>query len=123
MGALHDALEGKTRAERRAITNGAFAGLSAATRQYSVRGYTIDVIGKLRESDKSTLRLWVRITRDSDDKDFTPEDINPIDVVNPPYLRPDEAGDITIGDKTYSEDLEWNVRQIIKGVLQNARVG
>ena len=125
MGALHDALEGKTKEERRAIKNAAFANLGIATREWSVRGFTITVMGKMRASDKQTLRLWVRVVRDSDDKDFTPEDINPIDVVNPPYLVEDPTGDVELHDGTgpvmYREDLEYHVRQIIKGVLQNAR--
>jgi len=118
MGALHNALQGKTRAQRRAIKNAAFANLGTATRQYSVRGFTIDVMGKMRESNKDTLRLWVRVTRDSDDKDVTPDDINPIDVVNPPYLVEDPTGDVEIDGTMYREDLEYHVKRIIRDVLR-----
>jgi hypothetical protein len=99
MGALHDAvLAASTQAERKAIKAQAWASHALAVGMqggwnFNYRGYRVDLDADLDASTGNvvfTASLWKAGV------DYTPQTLNPITIVNPPYLVEDAAGDVTI---------------------------
>ena len=132
MGNLHDALRAATtRAERHRIKTAAFARLDGRVRTVERGNFRIRILAR-PASLGDAFRIRVRIERISNSRDVTPDDLNPIVVVNPPYLVEDAAGDVTIkgtdpetGEPvthTYREDLEANLLGIVRDILRE-RVG
>ena len=128
MGALHDALAAATtREERREILLDAYAALDARVRTVERGQFTITILARPIRRTR-TVRFRVRIVRTSNGRDVTPDDLNPIDVANPPYLVLDPAGDVVrmepdpkTGEPvvvTYREDLEAVLRKIIVNLLR-----
>ena len=128
MGQLHDALAAATtREERHAIKAQAYAALGVRTRRWVGNRFTVEVVGAPTR-DGTSVRLWLRVTRNANGNDVTPEGLNPIVIVNPPYLVADESGDVSIqgtdpetGEsvwRTYREDLEAHIIEIIRDLLR-----
>lgn len=122
MGALYDALAAATtREERQAIKAEAFAALDARTRRFVGNRFTIEVLARPVRRLRA-VRIYVRITRNANGRDVTPDDLNPIDIVNPPILVDDPAGDVVItdedGEHRYREDLEAILIGIVRDLLR-----
>ena len=100
MGALHNAImAASNESGRKAIkaqawaTNALLAGMQEGW-NFNYRGYRIDLDADLDASTGNvvfTASLWKAGV------DYTPASLNPITIVNPPYLVEDPAGDVTIG--------------------------
>jgi len=99
MGALHEAVRAAgSENERKAIKAQAWASHALAVGMrdgwnFNYRGYRIDLDADLDASTGNvvfTASLWKAGV------DYTPQTLNPITIVNPPYLVEDPAGDVTI---------------------------
>lgn len=96
MGALHDAVQAATTPqERKAIKAQAWVdeGLAEGF-NFNYRGYKITLVVAM---DIDTGDVVFEASLAKGGTDYTPPDLNPIRIVNPPYLVEDAAGDVTIG--------------------------
>ena len=95
MGALHDAvLAAGSENARKAIKAQAWVdeGLAEGW-NFNYRGHkiTLSVVMEMDTGD-----VTFEATLEQGGQDVTPADLNPIRIVNPPYLVEDAAGDVTI---------------------------
>ena len=121
MGALHDAvLAATTREQRHALRADAFAAITDVVTFTGAR-FSVTVLARPTR-DGEGVRINVRITRNANGNDVTPSDLNPILIVNPPYLVEDAAGDVYIGGVRHREAPAVVLRGIIRDLLA-ARLG
>ena len=95
MGALHDAvIAASSESERKAIKAQAWVdeGLAAGW-NFNYRGYKV-TLAVAMEMDTGDVVFNTTLSKGV--TDYTPPDLNPIRIVNPPYLVVDAAGDVTI---------------------------
>ena len=96
MSALHDAVKAATSEdERKAIKAQAWVdeGLAEGW-NFNYRGYKVTLAVSM-EMDTGDVVFGATLSKGG--VDYTPLDLNPIRIVNPPYMVEDAAGDITIG--------------------------
>jgi len=95
MGALHDAVKAATSEdERKAIKAQAWVdeGLAEGF-NFNYRGYKV-TLSVAMEMDTGDVVFNATLSQGG--TDYTPADLNPIRIVNPPYMVEDAAGDISI---------------------------
>ena len=95
MGALHDAvLAAGTEKDRKRIKAQAWQSVSPdKDYQVTYRGHTITLTATIdASSDDAVFTMTVH----DGTTDITPPSLNPIRVVNPPYMVEDASGDITL---------------------------
>ena len=95
MGTLHDAVvAASTENERKALKAQAWAAEGLAEGwNFNYRGHKVELTAAMDASSGDVL-FTARIEKAG--VDVTPPDLNPIRIVNPPYLVEDAAGDVTI---------------------------
>ena len=96
MGAIHDAVQAaSSESERKAIKAQAWVdeGLAEGW-NFNYRGYKVTLTVAMA---MDTGDVTFHATLSKAGVDLTPPDLNPIRIVNPPYMVEDAAGDITIG--------------------------
>jgi len=96
MGAIHDAVQAAgTEQERKAIKAQAWVDQGLAEGwNFNYRGYKVTLTVAM-EMDSGDVVFNATLSKAG--TDVTPADLNPIRIVNPPYMVEDAAGDITIG--------------------------
>lgn len=97
---IYDAIMAATTpAERRRIKASALGILTDMIGQSILVGggaFRVTLTGVGIHWAQEMLEMTVRVNRVSNGKDVTPNDLNPIQVVNPPILVDDPAGDIVL---------------------------
>ena len=118
MGLRDDLAATSDRRERARLKGLAFSTVALTGQTFRHGQLTLHVIDGVRDegltaNDSAVVSVRVRLERNG--RDWTPDHLNPIRIVNPPTLVPDPAGPIDLGRRgRYREDMAAAVMQTLR---------